>query len=146
MKQAYRSCRLRPACIAAAIAFPAALTHASLTFAETPVAVETITVAAVPYSDPFLFEGVAEPYRKAVVSARIEGIVEKISVQEGDTVTRGQILFEIDDSVLVKIGLDDPDPRLSIVTDSAIATDEDGIRPGSRYRHFEADEKTGFGH
>ena len=47
------------------------------------------------------FEGFTEPYRKIEVAAAEAGVVEKLSVREGDRVAKGQTLATLDTDVLV---------------------------------------------
>jgi multidrug efflux system membrane fusion protein len=58
-----------------------------------------VVVAPVQRRDvPVVLEatGTVEPIQSASVAAQVDGIIERVSFREGDEVSRGQILFQID--------------------------------------------------
>lgn len=65
--------------------------------ATQPVAPVTLTPAVV-RDVPRILEatGTVEPVRTARVEAQVSGLIDKVTFREGDQVTQGQILFQID--------------------------------------------------
>jgi multidrug efflux system membrane fusion protein len=59
-----------------------------------PVTVTRAKVADVPYT--IEANGVVVPLQSAAVAAQVAGIVKRVAFQEGQNVTQGQVLFEID--------------------------------------------------
>jgi membrane fusion protein, multidrug efflux system len=59
-----------------------------------PVLVARAKKAAVPYT--IEANGVVVPYQSSTVASQVEGIIRRVAFQEGQDVTRGQVLFEID--------------------------------------------------
>jgi len=65
---------------------------------EKVVNVRTVTVEAKPLRPYVETVGTLKPYDEVLLSAEIEGIVEKISVIEGSRVRRGELLVKIKDT------------------------------------------------
>jgi len=86
--------RLRHIALVLAAAASACKTQGTATQAAAPV---TLT-AAVQRDVPRVVEatGTVEPVRTARVEAQISGIIDKVTFREGDQVTEGQVLFQID--------------------------------------------------
>jgi multidrug efflux system membrane fusion protein len=59
-----------------------------------PVVVTRARLADIPYTIDA--NGVVVPLQSASVGSQVEGIVQKVSFREGQDVTRGQVLFQID--------------------------------------------------
>jgi multidrug efflux system membrane fusion protein len=59
-----------------------------------PVAVTSVRRAAVPYN--IGANGTVYPIQTAAVASQVDGIVRKVAFREGDEVSQGQLLFEID--------------------------------------------------
>ncbi|MEO8335762.1 MAG: efflux RND transporter periplasmic adaptor subunit [bacterium] len=59
-----------------------------------PVTVTRAKVADVPYT--IVANGVVVPLQSAAVAAQVAGIVRRVAFREGQDVTQGQVLFEID--------------------------------------------------
>jgi multidrug efflux system membrane fusion protein len=59
-----------------------------------PVTVTRAKVADVPYT--IEANGVVVPLQSAAVASQVEGIIKRVAFTEGQNVTQGQILFEID--------------------------------------------------
>ena len=59
-----------------------------------PVTITRAKVADVPYT--IEANGVVVPLQSAAVAAQVAGIVKRVAFQEGQNVTQGQVLFEID--------------------------------------------------
>ncbi|HEY9273889.1 MexX/AxyX family multidrug efflux RND transporter periplasmic adaptor subunit [Achromobacter sp.] len=70
------------------------------TAAEAPAEVGVIVAAATPTSVATELPGRLEPYREAEVRARVAGIVTARLYEEGQDVTRGAALFQIDPAPL----------------------------------------------
>ncbi len=77
----------------ALLAVPAHLT-AGDAGAEQP-SLRTAQVEAVEVDDPLVFDGRVEALRHAEVSARVDGVVSAIHFAAGQTVAKGDILFEL---------------------------------------------------
>ena len=60
------------------------------------VKVETIVVKREKILDAVTFVGGLEPNRRATLTAKVSGLVEKIYVREGDYVKQGQVLVKIE--------------------------------------------------
>ncbi|HSB53805.1 MAG TPA: efflux RND transporter periplasmic adaptor subunit [Gemmatimonadales bacterium] len=59
----------------------------------------TVVAGVVEQRDvPLVLEatGTVEPIQAAVVAAQVDGIIERVTFREGEEVTRGQVLFQID--------------------------------------------------
>jgi membrane fusion protein, multidrug efflux system len=63
-------------------------------FGPVPVAVTSVRKAAVPYT--IGANGTVYPIQTAAVASQVDGIVRRVAFREGQTVERGQELFEID--------------------------------------------------
>jgi len=61
---------------------------------KVPVSVTTVRRAAVPYV--VKANGVAEPMQTVAVEAQVNGILQRVNFSEGQAVTAGQVLFQID--------------------------------------------------
>ena len=61
---------------------------------KVPVSVTTVRRAAVPYV--VRANGVAEPMQTVAVEAQVNGILQRVNFSEGQAVTAGQVLFQID--------------------------------------------------
>jgi multidrug efflux system membrane fusion protein len=59
-----------------------------------PVLVTRVKKADVPYT--IEANGVVTPLQAAAVTAQVEGIIQRVAFREGQDVTKGQVLFEID--------------------------------------------------
>ena len=59
-----------------------------------PVTVATAKRMAVPYT--VTANGLVTPMQTAVVSPQVDGIITRVAFQEGQDVTKGQVLFQID--------------------------------------------------
>jgi multidrug efflux system membrane fusion protein len=59
-----------------------------------PVLVTRVKKADVPYT--IEANGVVTPLQSASVNAQVEGIIQRVAFREGQDVTKGQVLFEID--------------------------------------------------
>ena len=59
-----------------------------------PVSVTTVTRTTVPYI--VTANGVAEPMQTVAVQAQVNGILQRVAFAEGQEVTVGQVLFQID--------------------------------------------------
>ena len=59
-----------------------------------PVTVTRAKVADVPYT--IEANGVVVPLQSAAVASQVEGIIKRVAFKEGQNVTQGQVLFEID--------------------------------------------------
>lgn len=59
-----------------------------------PVVVARARKASVPYT--IEANGVVIPFQSSTVASQVEGIVRRVAFQEGQVVTSGQVLFEID--------------------------------------------------
>ena len=59
-----------------------------------PVVVTTVKKMDVPYT--IEANGVVTPFQAANVASQVAGIVRRVAFQEGQDVTRGQVLFEVD--------------------------------------------------
>src|SRR5205807_801865 len=62
--------------------------------ARVPVTVAHVEQRAVPFEIPAT--GTAEPVQTASVQAQVTGVLTHVTFHEGDDVTAGQVLFEID--------------------------------------------------
>ena len=62
--------------------------------AKVPVIVATVRRTAVPYT--ITTNGVVEPLQTAQVEAQVGGILTRVTFAEGQTVSAGEVLFEID--------------------------------------------------
>src|SRR5438132_12943950 len=62
--------------------------------ARVPVTVAHVEQRAVPFETPAT--GTAEPVQTASVQAQVTGVLTHVTFHEGDDVTAGQVLFEID--------------------------------------------------
>lgn len=67
---------------------------------ETPVSVMPIEVQSVLTSDDVEVPGTVKPIREARIASKIMSKVERVTVDEGDRVERGQLLVKLDDSDL----------------------------------------------
>jgi multidrug efflux pump subunit AcrA (membrane-fusion protein) len=59
-----------------------------------PVATTTVRRAAVPIT--ITANGTVSPMQTANVSSQVDGIITKVNFQEGQDVTAGQVLFQIE--------------------------------------------------
>ena len=68
----------------------------------TPAAAPVTLTAAVQRDVPRVLEatGTVEPVRTARVEAQVSGIIDKVTFREGDQVTEGQVLFQVDPALL----------------------------------------------
>ena len=61
---------------------------------KVPVSVTTVRRASVPYV--VTANGVAEPMQTVAVESQVNGILQRVNFSEGQAVTAGQVLFQID--------------------------------------------------
>jgi multidrug efflux system membrane fusion protein len=87
----------RRACFAVALLLPfAACSKKQEQRARPPV---PVVVTRVRTSDvPYVVEanGVVTPFQSSTVASQVEGIIQRVAFREGQDVTKGQVLFEID--------------------------------------------------
>jgi len=90
------STRFSRACIAAlALTVTVACSKKDPPRAPTvPVSVTTVTRSTVPYV--VTANGVAEPMQTVAIQAQVNGILQRVAFAEGQEVTNGQVLFQID--------------------------------------------------
>lgn len=62
-----------------------------------PAALVTLIAAAAGAAE---YDGFTEPYRTVNVGSAESGVIERLAVDEGDTVSRGDLIFELDNDVL----------------------------------------------
>lgn len=73
---------------------------ADSTTTSSPIRVDVVTAEASTLADTSRLTGRLEPYRRAQVRARVEGIVQKRTYTEGEDVKAGELLFRIDPAQL----------------------------------------------
>lgn len=61
-----------------------------------PRAVETLTLAGEQFTSQIEVTGTALPIRESYLSGAVAGTIKKIKVDEGDRVTKGQLLLQLD--------------------------------------------------
>ncbi len=81
---------------------PRADAPAAGTGSAAPVAVEVVAVTRDALEERREFAGTLEAKREIVVAAKIGGRLERVSVELGDRVTRGQVIAELDDAELAE--------------------------------------------
>jgi len=91
-----------------------------------PVSVTTVKRASVPFV--VTSNGVAEPMQTVAVEAQVNGILNRVTFSEGQSVTAGQVLFEIDSRPYVAVL---NQARAQLVRDQAMAAS--ASRDAARY-------------
>lgn len=84
----------RVASLLAAVTFAACADHKAPPVLPVPVSVATARRADVPRI--IVSTGTVEPIRTAAVQSQVNGLLQHVRFREGDDVTEGQVLFEID--------------------------------------------------
>ncbi|HEX4684147.1 MAG TPA: efflux RND transporter periplasmic adaptor subunit, partial [Gemmatimonadaceae bacterium] len=79
-----------------AIAAAACRKSAPPAFTMPPAQVAVVTVQPAQIPEQFEFVGQVEPFRRVEVRSRVEGIVIDRPFREGSVVTRGQVLYKIE--------------------------------------------------
>lgn len=82
------------ACLAALVAAGCSKTKAAPRRAAVPVTVKPVVRAAVPYNIDA--NGLVMPTQLANVAPQVDGVITRVDFREGDDVTRGQPLFQIE--------------------------------------------------
>jgi RND family efflux transporter MFP subunit len=67
---------------------------------EQPVQVTAVQVKETSVQPEYRFTGTFDPNRESKLSAEIQGKVNRILVEEGATVRKGQVLIQVDDALL----------------------------------------------
>ncbi|HVX38247.1 MAG TPA: efflux RND transporter periplasmic adaptor subunit [Gemmatimonadaceae bacterium] len=90
--------KIAPAALLAPVfLFAAACEHAAAkSFVPPPAQVGVYTVAPASLAEPFEFVGQVEPFRRVEVRSRVEGIVVDRPFTEGSLVSKGQVLYKLD--------------------------------------------------
>jgi membrane fusion protein (multidrug efflux system) len=65
-------------------------------FIPPPTQVGIVTVAPTSIAEPYEFVGQVEPFRRVEVRSRVEGIVTDRPFTEGSVVSKGQVLYKLD--------------------------------------------------
>jgi membrane fusion protein (multidrug efflux system) len=109
-----------------------------------PVNVVLLDVAPTTIYDRINLPGVIEPWEKLNVLAKIQGTVIKVEVNEGDTVTRGQVIARLDpDDFRIAVDSARATFELATVQHKRLAfLHEKGIVPDAEIENLEAQVKT----
>jgi membrane fusion protein, multidrug efflux system len=96
MKSFHRRCQEFAALVLIAVAAGACKRSAPSAFKPPPAQVGIVTVAPTLIPEQFEFVGQVEPSRRVEVRSRIDGIVTERSFTEGSVVSKGQVLYRLD--------------------------------------------------
>jgi membrane fusion protein (multidrug efflux system) len=109
-----------------------------------PVNVVLLDVAPTTIYDRINLPGVIEPWEKLSVLAKIHGTVVKVEVNEGETVTKGQVIARIDpDDFLIAVDSARATYELATAQHKRLASlFDEGIVPEAEIEKLEAQVKT----
>src|SRR5581483_10259598 len=88
--------RLAPLFASLLLAASACEHAAAKPFVPPPAQVGVVTVAPASLAEPYEFVGQVEPFRRVEVRSRVEGIVIDRPFVEGSVVSKGQVLYKLD--------------------------------------------------